>query len=158
MHYGVQHFQIRVLVELEGEPVRLSEAIRAGQKYKDIRSTYVVMEFMEAGSDTPECRTCAIGGALMCALGDGFNVDQMQRSIKICESVWPELKGLEFLCPMHGEEDGENRVDCDEGGSEELQKARGNPLEGASHLFSDHRWRKAQVSDWVETEVEKANV
>jgi len=123
--------------------MKLSEAIRAGKRFGDIRTTYA-----------DGCRACAIGGALMasldCAELPGGAV------VKRCAEIWPDIASQELVCPLHGKEYGDGGVhDCSEGGYEELtDDATGNPFEIASHLYSDHGWSKDEVAKWVEENIE----
>ena len=131
--------------------MKLSEAIRAGKKWEDTRSQYVLGK-----DDRNTCKACAIGGALLAALGDDFDLSESYATIKICNRVWPDLKNIKLTCPEHGTTDSDGHEStCTEDGYEELDKnAQGNPFEIASHLFSDHKWSKDVVADWVAKEVE----
>lgn len=136
--------------------MKFSDAIREGQKFPDVTSTYIRDTF-DPKTDAPICHTCAIGGALICALGDKLDHDSAYNAIKLCEGVWPELKDLKIECPLNKLEDGEDYYTCSEGGCEELDEdGKGNPFSVASHLFSDHKWSKAKVAKWVESAVEKS--
>lgn len=131
--------------------MKLSEAIRAGKKWEDMRTKYVWVPV-----DGRPCKACAVGGALMAALGRELpTTEDSFSTVEKCEAIWPELRDIDIVCPLHGTVDSDGREsNCEEGGYEELSDgASGNPIQIASHLYSDHGWSKDAVADWVEKQV-----